>query len=95
VVIAALQAAVDENRLRRTATTQGLRLLKSRSRDHANRGYGTYMLIDSNTRGIVASGLPDGYGLDLHDVAKELGMRARDEGPGPTCHESAASASVS
>jgi hypothetical protein len=77
VVIAALQAAVDETRLRRRAIAQGLRLLKSRSRDHATMGYGTYMLVDSNTRAIVASGLPDGYGLDLDDVAKELGIRAR------------------
>jgi hypothetical protein len=67
-----LQATVDETRLRRKADRRGLQLMKSRRRDPAATGYGTYMLVDSKTRKVVASGLPEGYGLDLDDVKRYL-----------------------
>ena len=62
-----------ENRLRRAAERQGLRLMKSRRRDPRAIGYGTYMLVDPNTTAMVARSLPDGYGLSLDDVERDLG----------------------
>jgi hypothetical protein len=44
---------VRENRLRRMADRQGLRLVKSRSRDPRAVDYGLYALIDHNTGGAV------------------------------------------
>lgn len=67
---------VRENRLRRAAERQGLRLEKSRRRDPRALGYGTYQLVDPyNSNAVVASRLPDGYGLDLDDVEGELNER--------------------
>lgn len=43
----------QENRLRRSARRQGLRLVKSRRRDPRCIDYGTYMLIDD--RNIVVA----------------------------------------
>lgn len=61
-----------ENRLRRKAARQGLKLEKSRLRDTHALGHGTYMLVDADTRSVVAAGLPHGYGLDLDDVEQHL-----------------------
>ena len=73
---------VFENRLRRAAGRQGLRLEKSRRRDPRALGYGTYMLVDIYTDGAVASHLQSGYGLGLEDVARALqeglGSRPQD-----------------
>ncbi len=44
---------VKENRLRRAADRQGLRLMKSRSRDPNAIDYGLYGLVDIQTNGIV------------------------------------------
>lgn len=44
---------VRENRLRRMADRQGLRLLKSRSRDERAIDYGLYALIDIDTNSAV------------------------------------------
>lgn len=63
---------VLENRLRRAAARQGLRLEKSRLRDHRAIGYGTYQLVDDATDTVVSSGLPSGYGLGLDQVAQHL-----------------------
>jgi len=63
---------VYENRLRRMAQRQGLRLAKSRRRDPRAWDYNTYMLVDVATTGIVASGSQSGYGLGLDDIEKEL-----------------------
>ena len=105
---------VRENRLRRAAERQGLRLVKSRRRDPRAvglgtymlvgndsdetleckgeitytgadsrgqktvasqllvTGRGTYMLVDPDTAAMVAKGLPDGYGLSLDDVERQL-----------------------
>lgn len=61
-----------EARLRRMASRQDLILRKSPRRDPHALGYGTYMLIDAATNGVVARGLPDGYGLGLDDIEREL-----------------------
>jgi hypothetical protein len=45
---------VRENRLRRMADRQGLRLEKSRRRDPRAIDYGMYTLVDPNTNAIVA-----------------------------------------
>lgn len=68
---------VTENRLRRIADRQGLRLVKSRRRDSRALAYGSYAIIDNRTGALVA-GLPalEGYGLDLVDVADRLGADA-------------------
>jgi len=63
---------VLENRLRRMAARQGLRLEKSRARDPRAYVYGTYQLVDVSINGIVASGGQNGYGLSLDVVAREL-----------------------
>jgi hypothetical protein len=64
---------VLENRLRRSARRQGLRLERSRVRDQRATGYGTYQLVDISTNSRASWGdLPGGYGLDLHDVARYL-----------------------
>jgi hypothetical protein len=50
---------VRENRLRRAADRQGLRLEKSRSRDPNAIDYGLYALIDVQTSGTVNSAIAD------------------------------------
>lgn len=60
---------VLENRLRRAADRQGLRLEKSRLRDPRAIGFGTYMLTESNA--MVCAG-SNGYGLGLHEIAEYL-----------------------
>jgi hypothetical protein len=72
VVADDLQARVREHRLRVRASKGGLDLMKSRRRDPGDRGYGSYILVDSNVRRIVASGLPNWYGLDLDAVERYL-----------------------
>jgi hypothetical protein len=61
-----------ENRLRRIAARQGLHLTKSRARDPQTPDFGTYMLTDLATNFLVASKLPNGYGLSLDDVERAL-----------------------
>jgi hypothetical protein len=63
---------VHENRLRRMAARQGLRLEKSRARDPQAVGYATYQLVNQATNEVVASGGQEGYGLDLAAVEKAL-----------------------
>lgn len=69
-----------ENRVRRAAQRQGLRLEKSRARDPRAAGYGTYMLVSIDTGGVVFADWAGqgGYGLDLADVANYL-WGERDE----------------
>ena len=45
---------IRENRLRRMADRQGLRLVKSRRRDPRAVDYGGYMLVDIATNAVVA-----------------------------------------
>lgn len=63
---------VLENRLRRAAERQGLRLEKSRLRDRRAIGYGTYQLVDERADTVVQADDERGYGLDLHDVARYI-----------------------
>ena len=60
---------VRENRLRRMAERQGLRLLKSRRRDPLAYDYGGYMLVDASTNG---GGGNLAYSLDLDQVERSL-----------------------
>lgn len=62
---------VRENRLRRMAERQGLRLVKSRRRDEFAKGYGTYMLVAGHG-GEMNLGAGDGYGFDLDEIEKQL-----------------------
>lgn len=63
---------VRENRVRRAAQRRGWQVVKSRARDPHAIGYGTYMILDQSTRGVVQSGLPNGYGLSLEEVEERL-----------------------
>jgi len=60
-----------ENRLRRQARAQGLKLQRSRSRTFLANDYGRYMLIDVNTNSIAAGDFTYG-GLSLDQVAAAL-----------------------
>jgi hypothetical protein len=59
---------VRENRARRAAIRQGLRLVKSRRRDPRAIDYGEYMIVDVRTNGIVAGGTNDWDWLSLEQV---------------------------
>lgn len=64
---------VRENRLRRAADRQGLRLDKSKLRDPNALGYGLYALIDHQYGGTVhASAVWGIHTLDLDDVEAYL-----------------------
>jgi hypothetical protein len=65
---------VRENRLRRMAERQGLRLEKSRRRDPNAWDYGTWQLTDARTNAIVAQNfaIGQGYGLSLDDIEERL-----------------------
>jgi hypothetical protein len=65
---------VYENRLRRMAERQGLRLEKSRRRDPRAIDYGTYHLIDPQTDSIVAGSVSSGYGLSLDEIEHALSV---------------------
>jgi hypothetical protein len=55
-----------EDRLRRKARRQGLRLVKSRDHDPEIPGYGLYMIVDD--RNNVVAGGPGIFGIDLDAV---------------------------
>jgi hypothetical protein len=59
---------VRENRLRRVAERQGLRLTKSRRRDPRATDYGVYWLVDLRTNGLES---PES-GLNLDEVETYL-----------------------
>jgi hypothetical protein len=62
---------VRENRLRRMAGRQGLRLVKSRRRDPRALDYGKHMLVDDNN--VVVFGLvAERIGADLDDIENYL-----------------------
>ncbi len=67
---------VRENRARRMADRQGLRLEKSRRRDPKALTFGTYQLVDQFRDTLVLGDTRHGYGLDLDAVEKYL---SRDE----------------
>lgn len=63
---------VRENRLRRMADRQGLRLLKSRRRDERAIDFGGYMLVDVQTNGAVFGSGAFQYEADLDDIERWL-----------------------
>jgi hypothetical protein len=63
---------VRENRLRRMAERQGLRLIKARRRDPRAYDYGTYGLLDAYTNNVVACGRPEPYGMSRDEIEKYL-----------------------
>jgi len=65
---------VRENRLRRMADRQGLRLLRSRARDPRDITYGGYQLVDLQVGGCVLGwGNADrGYAATLNEVEEFL-----------------------
>lgn len=60
---------IRENRLRRAAERQALRLVKSRRRDTRAADYGRYWLVEPNTNAIESGGQ---FGLSLDDVEEYL-----------------------
>jgi hypothetical protein len=65
---------VRENRLRRMARRQGLRLVKSHRRDSFATGYGTYLLV------AVAADAPELVdGLTLDQIEEQLKSRPPPE----------------
>ena len=68
------QDRVRENRLRRMAARQGLRLLKSRRRDPYASGYGTYVLVAVGDDAVTGA---EGFGCDLDEIERQLTSRAR------------------
>lgn len=68
-----------EARLRRLAEAQGLRLEKSRARNPAIPGYGTYRIVDNVSNLVMAYNMAaDYYGLDLDEVEQWL-TEGRDD----------------
>lgn len=63
---------VRENRLRRMAKRQGLRLEKSRRRDPKAVDYGGYMLIDIRSNGIVYGSDDFPYQADIDEIEEFL-----------------------
>jgi hypothetical protein len=66
---------VRENRLRRMAQRQGLRLEKSRLRDWRALGYGGYMLIEVYSNWAVYGSYPYAYSATLDEIEAELARR--------------------
>ena len=60
---------VRENRARRAAQRQGMRLIKSRRRDPRALDYGQFWLVDIYTNGAVTSGQ---FGISLDEVEEFL-----------------------
>lgn len=59
---------VLENKLRRMALRQGLRLEKSRRRDPHAVDFGGFMLVDVETNALVAGGSPVAYSMSAQEV---------------------------
>jgi hypothetical protein len=63
-------ASAEEERMRRRARQQGLKLLKARPCAHRHPETGTFMLVDATTNEIIVSrDTVTGYGLSLEEVA--------------------------
>lgn len=63
---------VRENRLRRMAGRQGMRLVKSRRRDPNALDFGCFALVDHQTNGINFGAGPFGYDASLNDIETYL-----------------------
>jgi hypothetical protein len=68
----AIDEKIRENRLRRMANRQGLRLEKSRRRDPRAPDWGTYRLVDPGTGSVVRYGGSSDYGLNLDEIEAAL-----------------------
>jgi hypothetical protein len=66
--MAAREDQVRENRLRRMAQRQGLKMVKSRRRDERALDYGGYMLLDVDTGGANVGGVPRPYSASLDEI---------------------------
>lgn len=66
-----MEQRVRENRLRRAAKRQGLRLVKSRRRDPRALDYGRYWLLDSRNRLLSGNPYRD-HSATLDEVEKYL-----------------------
>lgn len=65
---------VIENRVRRMAERQGLKLEKSRRRDPRAIGFGGFQLVDQNNV-VVCGGAPHEYSATIADVEAYLAGR--------------------
>lgn len=63
---------IRENRLRRAASRQGLKLEKSKARDSRANDWSTYQLSSIEGGTLVAYGLQSGYGLNLDEIENIL-----------------------
>lgn len=63
---------IRENRLRRMAQRQGLKVVKSRRRDPRALDYGGYMIADESTNGVVMGGYPWAFSASLDDIEDYL-----------------------
>jgi anti-sigma B factor antagonist len=83
---------VRENRLRRMAARQGLRLLKSTRRDQYADGYGTYRLVGAQDGEHRYGDAVTGFGMDLDAVERQLKSRRRPTTSAPATGNGRASA---
>ena len=61
-----------ETRLRRMAERQGLKLEKSRRRDHHAWDYGMFMILSAENNGVVAGTVAGRPGFTIDDVEEYL-----------------------
>ena len=66
---------VRENRLRRMAQRQGLRVVKSRRRDPRALGFGGYMIVDPDVNAVIAGEIDSPRALTLDEVEEWLTSR--------------------
>ena len=63
---------VRENRLRRMAERQGLRLVKARRRDPRALDFGMYALVEERSNAVVAGAASGRFDFSLDDVERYL-----------------------
>lgn len=66
------EIARRETRARRAAHAQGLAVCKNRSRRTDAWNHGGYMLVNPDTKAVVAGGEIDGFSLDLEALEAAL-----------------------
>jgi hypothetical protein len=67
-----MSLTATEARLRRTARSVGIVIMKSRRRNPNAYDYGGYMLVCGHRNTVLAGGHPQAFSLDLDEVAQEL-----------------------
>jgi len=67
--------SLTESSLRHRAKKHGLKLQKSRSRNHAWPGYGTYRVLQADNKLVVFGGSHDTYGASLADCEQFINTR--------------------